>query len=139
MISIILFDNNLNANPTSNPAWIVFISIMSQPYQKLCQREENKKLSEVIYFTIFHSGSILIATSMNSLSKKGTRASRPQAEVDLFALKQSYKWRALIWSKIQLAIRHTTSLKSNTHSKRLQYLSTCFLMKLLLVRSLVKI
>lgn len=41
------------------------------------------------HLTIFHSGSMLIATLMNSLSKKGTRASTPHAEVDLLALKQS--------------------------------------------------
>jgi len=45
---------------------------------------------------LFHSGSIAIATLMNSLSKKGTRASKPQADVDLFALRQSYWWSALI-------------------------------------------
>ena len=46
--------------------------------------------------TILHSGSKSIATLMKFLSRNGTRASRPQAEVDLFALKQSYKWRAFI-------------------------------------------
>ena len=46
--------------------------------------------------TILFSGSMFIATLMNSLSKNGTRASKPQANVDLFARKQSYLWSALI-------------------------------------------
>jgi hypothetical protein len=46
--------------------------------------------------TIFHSGSMSIATLMKLLSRNGTRASTPQAEVALFALKQSYKCRAFI-------------------------------------------
>jgi hypothetical protein len=44
--------------------------------------------------TIFHSGSMPIATSMNSLSRNGTRTSRPQAEVALLARRQSYWCRA---------------------------------------------
>ena len=40
-------------------------------------------------YTIFHSGSILMATLINSLSKNGTRASTPHAAVDLLALRQS--------------------------------------------------
>ncbi|MFS7978595.1 hypothetical protein Hanom_Chr10g00917291 [Helianthus anomalus] len=35
------------------------------------------------YLTIFISGSILITTLMNSLSRNGTRASTPQVDVDL--------------------------------------------------------
>uniref|UniRef100_A0A2P2NA29 Uncharacterized protein n=1 Tax=Rhizophora mucronata TaxID=61149 RepID=A0A2P2NA29_RHIMU len=38
----------------------------------------------------FHSGSMSMATLINSLSKKGTRASSPQADVALLARKQSY-------------------------------------------------
>ena len=37
-----------------------------------------------------HVGLIVIATSINSLSKNGTLASTPQAASDLFALRQSY-------------------------------------------------
>lgn len=55
--------------------------------------------------TIFHSGSMLIATFINSLSRKGTRASTPHAEVDLLALKQSYWWRALICKQIRTQTR----------------------------------
>jgi hypothetical protein len=40
--------------------------------------------------TILDSGSRDIAVLMKSLSRKGTRASSPKAEVDLLALRQSY-------------------------------------------------
>jgi hypothetical protein len=46
---------------------------------------------------IFSAGSMDMATSMNSLSRNGTRASRPHADVDLLALWQSYRCSALIW------------------------------------------
>ena len=44
---------------------------------------------------ILSLGSMFIATSRNALSRKGTRASRPQAIVDLFARKQSAVCRFL--------------------------------------------
>jgi len=52
--------------------------------------------SNIFTHTILFSGSIFIATLINSLSKNGTLASRPQAKVDLLALWQSYWCSALI-------------------------------------------
>lgn len=52
---------------------------------------KSQEQGEKTALTIFHSGSMAIATFRKSLSKNGTRASKPHADVDLLALKQSYK------------------------------------------------
>ena len=104
--------------------------------------------NSTVNVTIFHSGSILIATLMNSLSRKGTRASTPQAEVALLALRQSYRWRALICNtnnRPHLAIKtheQCTGELNFRFSKAFtcaEYLSACFLVKFLLVGCLVEI
>lgn len=55
--------------------------------------------------TIFSAGSIDMARLMKSLSRKGTRASTPHADVDLLALRQSYRWSAFICTK-EASTRH---------------------------------
>ncbi len=60
-------------------------------------REREREREEKNYIgTIFSAGSMAMATFMKSWSRNGTRASKPQADVDLLALKQSYMYRALI-------------------------------------------
>ena len=53
--------------------------------------------SILLLSTILFLGFIAMATSMKSLSKKGTLASTPHAAMDLLALRQSYKCRLFIF------------------------------------------
>lgn len=65
-----------------------------------------------------------IATLMNALSKNGILASRPHAEVDLLALKQSYWWSALIWKTIH---SHHSPLLSHQFDTKSQFIKTSHL------------
>lgn len=93
----------------------------------------------VNYLTIFHSGSMLIATSMNSLSRNGTLASSPHADVALFALKQSYWCRAFICKPIVSGKKNRTVNPKGKQFMNYEHLMTCFSMEFFLVRCLVKV
>jgi hypothetical protein len=61
-----------------------------------------------------------MARLTKSLSKNGTRASKPQADVDLFALKQSYKCRAFNcpWNR-EFSIRNIGTGEGNQQHGKL--------------------
>lgn len=87
---------------------------------------------------------MLIATLMNSLSRKGTRTSTPHADVALFARKQSYWCNALTYnSTCKHPIEHIKTIKTLKKKTKLQqytkYLATSFLMEFFLVRCLVEV
>ena len=92
---------------------------------------------------------MLIAVLMNSLSKNGTRASRPHAEVALLALRQSYWWRALICKGIALIFSQKRALVGvlprgagewwGGREREKIHLAACFAVEFLLVGGLVKV
>jgi hypothetical protein len=108
--------------------------------------------------TIFSAGSIDMARFTNSLSRNGTRASKPQADVDLFALKQSYRCSAFNCpynrnslhqgfvarkSKVSTAFHKVIDSHMKYRCFHLQRhstnLPTCFFVKLLLVGGFVEV
>ena len=86
--------------------------------------------------TIFHSGSMPMATSMNSLSRNGTRTSRPQAEVALLARRQSY-WCRAFTCRFSRQGRRMPAMRSDGRSAACRrtraYLVAGLLVELLLV------
>lgn len=76
-----------------------FYASQSIPFLSKSRKTATYMNTSFFLNTIFHSGSTVIAILMNSLSKKGTRASRPHADVALLARRQSYWWRAFICQK----------------------------------------
>lgn len=91
-VRLLLVIKSFSKNPFLHTSFFGFDLVQGNLYFRFIfqLRLYEKVIANLIYNTIFHSGSIDMATLMNSLSRNGTRASTPQAEVALLALKQSY-------------------------------------------------